>query len=86
MDAKSNEDTDVNEDDVAGDVLWGVGAIADFIGRTKRQTYYLIDRGIVPVTKHGAKTITASRERLRVVFSSSAIAEQERGRDRARRD
>ena len=70
MGAKSQDDAVAagNEDDVAGDVLWGVDEIAAFIRRTKRATFYLIARGVIPVKKHGHKTITASRTEIRAVF------------------
>ena len=41
------------------DLLWGVPAIADHINRTVRQTYYLIENDLIPVTKLGPRTIVA---------------------------
>jgi hypothetical protein len=33
------------------DLLWSVPEIARFIGRTKRQTYWLLERGALPARK-----------------------------------
>jgi hypothetical protein len=66
-----NQDTDVaagNEDDVAADTLWGVPAIAKFIGLKKRKTDYLISKKIIPVKKHSHKITSASRAEIRAVF------------------
>ncbi|MDR6302564.1 hypothetical protein GGQ85_000240 [Nitrobacter vulgaris] len=41
------------------DLLWGVGAIAQYIGRPVRTAYYLIDRGVIPAKKLGPKAIVA---------------------------
>jgi hypothetical protein len=54
--------------EIADDWIWGVtgeSGLAAFIGRTPQQTYYLISRGKLPVTKLGHRTIIASRKRLR---------------------
>jgi hypothetical protein len=48
----------------SGDLLWGAEAIAHHIDRSVRQTYYLIERQRIPVTKLGHKTIVASRAEL----------------------
>ena len=56
------------ESSLADDVIWGVGGergIAAEIGRSPQQTYYLIARGKLPVTKLGHRTIIASRKQLR---------------------
>lgn len=39
------------------DVLWGVKAIADYIGRSHRETYHLIKLKIIPTRKAGYKTV-----------------------------
>jgi hypothetical protein len=44
----------------AGDLLWGVRAIARHIDRSVRQTQYLIDTDKIPIKRLG-KTIVASR-------------------------
>jgi hypothetical protein len=46
------------------DLLWGVDAIAKYIGRTRRQCYYLIQRGAIPATKLSHRTIAARRSEL----------------------
>jgi hypothetical protein len=66
MDKRTNED-------LSDDILWGVrgrNGIARFIGRTERETYYLIDRQMLPVKKLGHRTITASKRQLRKLFGA----------------
>jgi excisionase family DNA binding protein len=46
------------------DVLWGAVQIARYVNRTPRQVYYLLQRGKLPHTKLGPKTICASRAAL----------------------
>ncbi|TAT82460.1 hypothetical protein [Rhizobium ruizarguesonis] len=43
----------INETELRDDLLWGAGAIARYIGRSKRQTYYLLEKGQVPARKIG---------------------------------
>jgi Helix-turn-helix domain len=57
---------------LATDLLWGVDEIARFIGVPLRKAYYLIDAGKIPVTKHGHRTIVASRNELRRLFAPEA--------------
>ncbi|MGL3211653.1 hypothetical protein [Bradyrhizobium sp. BR 1433] len=52
------------------DLLWGVQAIATHIKRTVRQTYYLIERDLIPATKLGARTIVARRSEIDNAFST----------------
>jgi hypothetical protein len=59
-----------DDDDVAHDLLWGVPAIARFIGRGIRPTRYLIEAGIIRATKRGPKTITASKREIREDLAS----------------
>jgi hypothetical protein len=47
------------------DIVWGVSSIAPEINRSANQVYYLISQGKLPVKRHGHKTYSASRERLR---------------------
>lgn len=55
-------------DSLAGDRLSGIRAIAVFIGETERRTFYLAERGLIPVGKLGATWI-ASRKALREHFA-----------------
>jgi hypothetical protein len=67
--------SDTSSDPLANDILWGVkgdDGIARFLGIDPRKCYYLIGRGKIPVTKIGAKTITASRSKLRKIFTADA--------------
>jgi hypothetical protein len=53
------------------DVLWGVGEIARQIGRSRRQTQYLIDKGVIEVVRiPGApKTLVTTRAKLSQNFA-----------------
>jgi hypothetical protein len=56
---------------LANDVLWGVRSIAEEIGRSTQQTYYLIARGKIPVARLGHRTVIASRKALRRLADNS---------------
>jgi hypothetical protein len=51
------------ESDEQAEPLWGAKAIAEEIGRSVRQTYYLLETGQLPARKVGA-TWVAMRRRL----------------------
>ena len=51
--------------DIGQDLLWGCRAISDHIGQPERKTVYMLERGLLPGGKSGA----------RWVASKSAIAE-----------
>jgi hypothetical protein len=55
---------------LAGDLLWGVEAIAAFIDRTPRQTYQLVETQQIPFTKMGGR-IVGSRSALRRRFAAA---------------
>ena len=46
------------------DLVWGVGALSKEIGRTERQTFYLLENGRLPARKVGGRWC-ASRAGLR---------------------
>lgn len=50
--------------ELSEDLLWGVTAIAVYIKRSQRQTYYLIERKKIPARKLGAKIIVARKSEL----------------------
>jgi len=55
---------DLRDDDdgsLAGDLLVGAPAIARFIGRTRRQTYHLLEEGRLPAGKEGLIWIGSKR-------------------------
>ena len=57
-----------------GDLLWGVPEIAAYIGRTVRQTYYLVENDLIPVTKLGPRTIVARASEIdRALSNESTI-------------
>ena len=50
------------------DLLWGVPAIAKYVGLTERQARYKIDCGALPAGKSGGKFV-ASRKGLAEYFA-----------------
>jgi hypothetical protein len=54
----------------SGDLLWGVEEIADYIRRSKRQTYYLIENEMIPIKRVGPKMIVASRTEIDATLKS----------------
>jgi len=48
----------------AGDLLWGLSAIAKHIERTVRQTQYLVETDKIPVERLGPKLIVGSRQKI----------------------
>jgi hypothetical protein len=46
------------------DLIWGARAIARYINRPVRTTYYLIEKGLIPAKKLGPKTIFARASEL----------------------
>ena len=54
--------------ELSADILWGVGGedgIAAYLKIPASKAYYLIRKGVLPVHKHGHRTITASKRELR---------------------
>jgi hypothetical protein len=52
--------------------LWGAKAIADYIGRTERQAYYLIETNRLRVTRLGPKMIVADPAEIDADLKSGA--------------
>ncbi|SDP45962.1 hypothetical protein SAMN05428967_2217 [Phyllobacterium sp. YR620] len=46
------------------DLVWGVRAIGDIIGRSYRQTYHMISTGKLPMVKQVGERYFASRSKL----------------------
>jgi hypothetical protein len=63
---------EVREDELDR-VLWGAEAIGQQIGRSERQTYHLLENGLLPADKVG-KLWTSTPRRLRTRFNPEAIA------------
>ncbi|WP_428412247.1 DNA-binding protein [Pararhizobium sp.] len=59
-----------NDNQVAGDLLLGAGAISKFLGITARQTYRMVYDGIIPTFKLGG-TVAARRSTLTVWMSEA---------------
>ncbi len=63
------------EPSLAADLIWGVDGehgIAAELNIKPEKAYYLIAKGVIPVRKHGHRTITASRKELRRLFAGEA--------------
>ena len=56
----------------SGDLLWGAEAIAGHIGRSVRQTYYLIENDMIPVKRLGPKMIVGRRTEIDASLKSEA--------------
>jgi hypothetical protein len=60
-------------EDLSADLLWGVdgpGGIAEFLNIPPEKAYYLIRIKKIPVRRFGHRTITASKQELRRLFTS----------------
>lgn len=53
------------------DLVWGGDAIAREIKKTRTQTYYLLEKGLLPARKVGIQWV-ATKGNLRRFFSSAA--------------
>ena len=49
------------------DLIWGATAIATAIGKTRRATFHLLERGVIPARKIGNQWV-ASRRKLQAHF------------------
>lgn len=54
------------------DLVWGVQAIADIIGRNYQQTHYMIASGKLPVVKQIGERYVVSRAKLIAFFMEDA--------------
>ncbi len=55
------------------DVIWGVAAIAQVIGRTPRQTYHALEKGALPAQKVAGRWCV-SRRKLEQLFEGEDAA------------
>ena len=60
-----------NPQDIADDdaPLWGAGAIAKVINRTRDETYHLLEQRLIPAKKVGAQWVSTKRQ-LRTVWEA----------------
>jgi hypothetical protein len=63
-----------HDDSLAGDLLHGAKAIADYLGIDTREVYWQVERGNIPVTRMG-RLIISSKATLRSRFIPKAAAE-----------
>ncbi len=54
------------------DLVWGVQAIADIIGRSYQQTYHMISSGRLPMVKQIGERYVVSRAKLIAFFLGDA--------------
>jgi hypothetical protein len=59
-----------DDEALSSDVLWGIIAIARYLGRSPRQTAYLIEKGEIPVKRLGPRTIAARKSELDALISA----------------
>lgn len=54
------------------DIVWEVGSIAKIIGRSERQTFYLLQSGQIPARKIGGRWVASRRKLLEAVLGDAA--------------
>jgi hypothetical protein len=54
------------------DLIWEVKAIAKLIGRTERQTFHLLDAGLLPAKKVGGRWVADRGKLLRFFMEDAA--------------
>lgn len=54
------------------DLIWGVEAIGNLIGRSYQQTYHMIQCGHLPMVKQVGERYVASRAKLIAFFMEDA--------------
>lgn len=54
------------------DLVWGVQAIADIIGRNYQQTYHMISSGKLPMVRQIGERYVVSRAKLIAFFLEDA--------------
>jgi len=62
----------MHEEKESLDLVWGVQAIADIIGRTYQQTYHMIRTGHMPIVKQRGERYYVSRKKLIAFFMEDA--------------
>ena len=62
-----------DNDNIAGDLLWGAAAIATYLGLPRRAVYHAASRGTLPHFKMG-DTLAARKSELAAWASSSRAA------------
>ena len=65
MDTKTGETPD------SLDLAWGAVAIAKVIGRNRRQTFHMLEKGMIPAAKKVGGRWVAERGKLREFFLES---------------
>lgn len=74
MENEENATKSAPAEPLRDDLVWGIKAIADEIGRSERQTFHLASTGQIPVGKIGGRHV-ASRSKLRARFATAVLGE-----------
>ena len=67
-------DTNPEATGLAGDLLWEVAPIAHAIGRTPRQTHYLLSKGVLPAKKVGGRWVSSRKALAAFLTKVSEVA------------
>lgn len=62
----------MNEMENSLDLIWGAEAIAKFIGRSTRATFYMLDNGELPAKKVGGRWVAERGKLLRFFMETAA--------------
>jgi hypothetical protein len=54
------------------DPIWGAAAIGRVIGRNPRQTFFLLESGLLPAKKIGARWVASKRKLLATLTDEAA--------------
>lgn len=60
------------ETESALDLIWEVSAIAKVIGRTRRQTFGMLEKGLLPARKVGGRWVAERGKLLRFFMEDAA--------------
>ena len=62
------------------DIIWGASEIAFVIGRTKRQTFHLLECGLLPARKVGNRWVASRIQLMTCLLGDGAPTERPRRR------
>ncbi|SFT71515.1 hypothetical protein [Mesorhizobium sp. YR577] len=73
MTATATNISDAELEAMSKDIVWGVSEIGKLINRSERQTYYLLERGLIPTAKKiGSQWVASRRALLRFMLEGIA--------------
>lgn len=56
------------------DLVWGAEAIAKFLGRTRRSTFHLLEKGELPARKVGGRWVASRGELMTAIVGTGRAA------------